>query len=305
METKTQPTSAIEKSKYLNQMDEVFGTICSLISLEILFHISSCKTPHESWTTMEGIFGKQDEIRGHILEVEFLTLDPKTFDNLQDLFTKYKNLLLQLKDYRVDKSKEEKQMVLTILSKLVLEYSVFVSTFHSVGLSYGVTWKMPSLEVFIESLTQEMNKLINMEKNKGPKAHALTLHDGSGHQNKKYKYKDKRKAHANPKKEGYSKPFNDASGFKGGKGRKWEKCTYCHKGFHPKYACIQIDQMAQIFKKNNLGDHILKGVKKKKLEDQNPKEGNSSHALIVVNSSTDAWIVDSGVSHHMEATKKV
>jgi hypothetical protein len=26
-------------------------------------------------------------MRGHILEVEFLTLDPKIFDNIQDLFT--------------------------------------------------------------------------------------------------------------------------------------------------------------------------------------------------------------------------
>jgi hypothetical protein len=58
MNTETEPTSSIEKSKYLNRMDEAFGTICSLISPELLFHISSCKTPNESWTTMEGIFGK-------------------------------------------------------------------------------------------------------------------------------------------------------------------------------------------------------------------------------------------------------
>jgi hypothetical protein len=48
--------------------------------------ISSYKTPNESWTTMSWIFGKHDEMRGHMLEVEFLTLDPKTFDNLQDFF---------------------------------------------------------------------------------------------------------------------------------------------------------------------------------------------------------------------------
>jgi hypothetical protein len=58
MNTKTKPTSAIEKYKYLNQMDEAFKTIWSLISLDLLFHISSCKPPNESWTTMEGIFGK-------------------------------------------------------------------------------------------------------------------------------------------------------------------------------------------------------------------------------------------------------
>jgi hypothetical protein len=78
-------------------------------------------------------------MRGHMLEVEFLTLDPKTFDNLQDFFTKYKDLLLQLKACGVDKSKEEKQMVLTILSKIGPEYSFFVSTFHSVRLTSGAT----------------------------------------------------------------------------------------------------------------------------------------------------------------------
>jgi hypothetical protein len=116
-------------------------------------------------------------------------------------------------------------MVLTILSKLGPEYSVFVSTFYSIRFASGATWKIPSLEDFIESLTQEQNKLINMGKIKGQKAHALTVQDGSSHQYKKYKYKYKRKSHANLKKEGYSKPFNDASGSKGGKGRKGEKCT--------------------------------------------------------------------------------
>jgi hypothetical protein len=125
---------------------------------------------------------------------------------------------------------------------------------------------MPSLEAFIESLTQEQNKLINMGKIKIPKVHALTMQDGSGHQYQKSIDRDKRKEHENPKKEWYSKPFNDASGSKGGNGRKGEKCTYFHKGFHLESACMQkkIDQMAQILQKNNLGDQILVGAKKKK-----------------------------------------
>jgi hypothetical protein len=36
-----------------------------------------------------------------------------------------------------------------------------------------------------------------------------------------------------------------------------------------------------------------------------PRKDNSSHALIAINSSPDAWIVDSGASHHMAATKEV
>jgi hypothetical protein len=58
MNTHTELTSAIEKSKYLNRMDEALGTICSVISHDLIFHISSCKTPNEAWTILEGIFGK-------------------------------------------------------------------------------------------------------------------------------------------------------------------------------------------------------------------------------------------------------
>jgi len=129
-------------------------------------------------------------MRGHMLEVELLTLDPKSFDNIQDFFTKFKDLLSQLKACGVDKSKEEKQMVLTILSKLGPEFFVFVSTFHTVIFTSGATWKMPSLEDFIESLTQEQTKLINMGTIKGPRVHALTVHDGS---QKYHKSKDKDK----------------------------------------------------------------------------------------------------------------
>jgi hypothetical protein len=129
-------------------------------------------------------------MRGHIMEVDFLTWDPKIFDNIQDLFTKFKDLLSQLKACGVDKSKEEKQMVLTIISKLGPEFFVFESTFHSVILASGSNWKMLSLEEFIESLTQEQTKLINMGTIKGPRAHSLIVHDGRHKYHKsKYKYK--------------------------------------------------------------------------------------------------------------------
>ena len=141
---------------------------------------------------------------------------------------------------------------------------------------------------------------------KGPRVHALTVHDGS-HKYHEYKYKYKHKSHAHTNKEGYTKPFTDAFGSKGEKGRKGKKCTYCHKGFHPESTCMQkeIDLMSQILQQNNLGDRIPEGAKEKKPEDPNSKKGNSSHALIAINSSPDAWIVDSGASHHMATSEEV
>ena len=99
-------------------------------------------------------------------------------------------------------------MVLSILSKLGPEYFVFVSMFHSVRLTSGKNWTMPTLDAFIQSLSREQDKLMSMGKIKGSKAHALAVHDGS--HNPKQRSKDKGKAHANPKKEGNTKPFNDS-----------------------------------------------------------------------------------------------
>jgi hypothetical protein len=127
-------------------MDEALRTICNLISPDLLFHISSCKTPNEAWNTLEWIFGKHDEMRGHMMEVEFLTLDPKILDNIQDFFTKFKDLLSKFKYYRVDKLKDEKQIVVTIISKIGPKLFLSISTFHSIIFTSAATWKMPSLE---------------------------------------------------------------------------------------------------------------------------------------------------------------
>ena len=67
--------------------------------------------------------------------------------------------MFQLKLCKVEK--EDDQLILAILSKLGANYLVFVSTFHSVKLSTP-NWKMPTLKSFIESLTQEHDKLIQM-----------------------------------------------------------------------------------------------------------------------------------------------
>jgi hypothetical protein len=46
------------------------------------------------------------------------SLDPKNFENIQDFFTKFKSLLCELKDRGIEKSKEEKQLILSIMEKL-------------------------------------------------------------------------------------------------------------------------------------------------------------------------------------------
>jgi hypothetical protein len=101
-----------------------------LISIDLWFHFSTCKTPNTIQTTLESLFGKKDHMRGHMLEVELNTLDSKSFDNIQDLFTKFKYLILILASNGIDKSKQVDQLILTILAKLGPKYFVYVSTFQ-------------------------------------------------------------------------------------------------------------------------------------------------------------------------------
>lgn len=110
METEVEPTLAVEKTRYFNRMDKDFDILCLSISPKFLFHVEPFSTPNEVWKNLEGFFGKRDEMQGHILENELNSLNPRNFENIQDFFTRYKALLLQLKGCGIDKSKQIKSV---------------------------------------------------------------------------------------------------------------------------------------------------------------------------------------------------
>jgi hypothetical protein len=111
------------------------------------------------------------------LENELIYLSPRNFETLQDYFSKFNTLLQQAKACGIDR--KEEQLILSILSKLGPEYSVFISSFHTTRISMGKYWKIPSMDDFIESLIHEKNKLIHMGALRRSKAHALVVQDDS------------------------------------------------------------------------------------------------------------------------------
>ena len=62
MGREVEPQQYLEKSKYMNKLDEAFGFMCIHISRELLFHLDGLKTQKEVWDKLESLFGKQDEI---------------------------------------------------------------------------------------------------------------------------------------------------------------------------------------------------------------------------------------------------
>ena len=65
---------------------------------------------------------------------------------------------------------------MTIISKLGPDYSLFVSTFYATKL-IARTWKIHRLIEFMESLTQEKDKLVMMGTIKPSKYQALVIRD--------------------------------------------------------------------------------------------------------------------------------
>ena len=97
MGIEVEPNSAVEKAKYFNRLDEAFGMLYLDTSREILFDIESLGTLNEFWVNFDSLFGKTNEMRGHHLENELISLRPAHYETIQDLFTKFEALVLQLK----------------------------------------------------------------------------------------------------------------------------------------------------------------------------------------------------------------
>ena len=74
MGRETEPHNPAEKNKFLIRLDEAFGFLFAHILRDLLFHIEGLKTPKESWEKLKFLFGKQDELYGHILKNGLITL---------------------------------------------------------------------------------------------------------------------------------------------------------------------------------------------------------------------------------------
>ena len=90
-----EPHQPVEWNKFLNQCDEAFGYLCTYISRDLLFHLKGLRTPRESWEKPDRLFNKQDELRGHILENDLVSLHTSSIKTIEQLFTKFGSLSVQ------------------------------------------------------------------------------------------------------------------------------------------------------------------------------------------------------------------
>ena len=99
MEIEAEPNAAVEKIKWHNQRDEAYGLLCLSISRDLLFHLDGLTSPDQVspdqvWEEISELFGKTDEMTGHQIENELISLSPSNFESLQLYFSKFKALVL-------------------------------------------------------------------------------------------------------------------------------------------------------------------------------------------------------------------
>ena len=94
LETKEEPNISTDKIKWHSGRDESYGLLCLSISRDLLFHIDGLTKPNEVWEKLVDIFGKIDEMRGHQVKNELISLSPSSFKSLQLYFSKFKALVL-------------------------------------------------------------------------------------------------------------------------------------------------------------------------------------------------------------------
>ena len=119
-ETEEEPELDKDKAKYMNRLDEAHGLLLSSVSRDLRFHIQDLETPKEVWDNLASLFDKHDEMRIHYLENDLITLNPSNFESLNEFFTKFKNLIYQLKQCKA--KKDEDQLILAILTNLNADY---------------------------------------------------------------------------------------------------------------------------------------------------------------------------------------
>ena len=192
--------------------------------------------------------------------------------------------------------KEDDQLILAILSKIGADYSAFVSTFHT-GKLTTTNWKMPTLNSFIESLTNEHDKLVQMAIIGSSKDQTLVT-GGPKSTNGKGKKKDESLVEKDL--------LNEPSCLKRSEKNGKEKtlCSYCGRGFHPESSCMRrtIDKMDLLLKKHNIT--IPTSTRKDDHGEEIEEHEETCYAMKASCSTAHAFLIDYGASNHMVASRE-
>ena len=94
------------------------------------------------------------------IEDELISLDPKSFDSIQDFIINVNELRTKLND--CGSPINDKRLIYLIHNKLPPEYSTFVSSFNTTKATLGSSYQKLTFGDYAQLLEDEQAKLIKM-----------------------------------------------------------------------------------------------------------------------------------------------
>ena len=129
------------------------------VSNELQFHLQGIDQRNKAWENLEIVFGKHNDIWGHHLENELVSLNTSEFSCIKGYLYKFKTLKLLVEECKIPKSNIQCNYV---LAKFGSPYFFVVSIFHSIKEVVGSSNKYPTLEYFCNCLVRKQDKLFHL-----------------------------------------------------------------------------------------------------------------------------------------------
>jgi hypothetical protein len=154
------PTDALKKISIDGKKDEVLGVIMTYISWEIHFHLSGLDCLHLVWKKMKTLFNQVDKSHIMQLEKELISLDPNSFERMEEYLARVKEIQLKLRECGDNYKKKDGQLIEPVLINLRTPFDVFVLNLHTKWYTCKKDGKDFSFEVFCELLITDHHRFL-------------------------------------------------------------------------------------------------------------------------------------------------
>ena len=162
---------------------KALGDICLGVHDKIMYQIRKSSTSKQAWDTLKNLYDKVSGEDVFKIEGRLVSLDPKSFDSIEDFIIKVNELRTKLTD--CGNPIKDDRLIYLIHNKLPLEYSTFVSSYNTSKTTLGSAYKKISFDEYAVLLDSEEKKLISMRILTSPKSKALVANnEGSQNSNK-------------------------------------------------------------------------------------------------------------------------
>ena len=98
-------TNANKKMKWDGKSDEARGLINMSISHDLWFHLQGINKLDKAWEKLETVFDKHNDIWGHHIETQLVTLNPSDFYCIQGYLSQYKTIKLLVEECNIKNHK--------------------------------------------------------------------------------------------------------------------------------------------------------------------------------------------------------